>query len=356
MSLAQQTDHVEEGHAQIQENSQAIVGNIDSSVGTTSSPTANHKYALGEFESFREYLETLDFGPGQRDYSGLNAFLRAGSLGISASDAITEVSNHIKATGGTYTPSKLVSQVRRAYEYIGSQAGGMRAIIKPPKAKFNQEKLKQCASKVAGINAQWLRDHSPVAVEGITSAQFLEHLYEPGERIVVFTTFQSQGQCIHKVGCKYNTPLPKGGQDGVWFLANPVDGQEHPNPRQENKLSRRSEESVTRWRYLVLESDVADANDWLSCLVQFPLRIVAVYTSGGKSIHALVRLDAVSKQDWDAKKEAIKNAVVTLGADEHALTAVRLSRLPATIRGERPQELLYLNPKAEETSIIGKGK
>ena len=354
--LTQQTDHVEEGHALKQENSQAIVTAISSAGGSNSSPTANHKYALGEFESFREYLDTLDFGPGQRDYSGINAFLRAGSLGISGSDAIREVSNHIKATGGTFTPSKLVSQLRRAYEYVGSPGDGMRAIIKPPKAKFNQEKLKQCASKVIGINPQWLREHSPVAVEGITSALFLEHLYQPGERIVVFTTFESQGQCIYKVGCRYNTPLPKGGQDGVWFLANPVDGEYHPNPRQENKLSRRSEESVISWRYLVLESDVADQNEWLSCLGQFPLRIVAVYTSGGKSIHALVRLDAVSKQDWDAKKEAIKNAVVTLGADEHALTAVRLSRLPATMRGERPQELLYLNPKADGTSIIGKGK
>jgi hypothetical protein len=40
----------------------------------------------------------------------------------------------------------------------------------------------------------------------------------------------------------------------------------------------------------------------------------------------------------------IKPVLVTLGADPGALTAVRLSRLPQAMRGERCQRLLYLNP------------
>ena len=119
-------------------------------------------------------------------------------------------------------------------------------------------------------------------------------------------------------------------------------------------MSRRSEESITSWRYLVLESDVADSAEWLACLVQLPLKIAAVYTSGGKSIHALVRVDAVSKQHWDAQRDAIKPIVVTLGADPNAMTAVRLSRLPGTMRGDRPQQLLYLDPKPTGVPIISK--
>jgi len=36
---------------------------------------------------------------------------------------------------------------------------------------------------------------------------------------------------------------------------------------------------VTAWRYLVLESDVAEAGQWLNLLVQLPLPIAAIYTS-----------------------------------------------------------------------------
>lgn len=326
------------------------------SEASKSDPARKQSYALGEWEAFEDYLDTLDFGPGQRDHSGHCAFLRAGSLRIDAGDALVEVARRIKATGGSYMPGKLQSQVRRAYEHLSRPSEGLRALVKPPRPAYCPAKLRQCASRVSGIDSGWLRRHSPVEVQGISSAQFLEALYQPGEQIVIFTDFQSQGQCIHRVGERSNSPLPAGGPEGVWFLSNPVDGRFHPNPRQENKLSRRSEEAVTAWRYLVLESDVAEPAEWLSCLVQFPLRIVAVYTSGGKSIHALVRLDASSKQEWDQKKDAIKNAVVTLGADEHALTAVRLSRLPGTMRGQRLQELLYLAPDADGRPIIGGGR
>jgi len=85
---------------------------------------------------------------------------------------------------------------------------------------------------------------------------------------------------------------------------------------------------VTAWRYLLLESDKAEARPWLAALVQMPLRIAAIYTSGRRSIHALVRVDATSKADWDAKARQLKAGLEILGADPSAMTAVRLTRLP----------------------------
>jgi hypothetical protein len=145
------------------------------------------------------------------------------------------------------------------------------------------------------------------------------------------------------------------GADGVWFLAQPVDGEYHCNPRLGGKPSRRSEESVTAWRYAVLESDKAEPDEWLRCLIQLPLRIASVCESGGRSIHALVRLDAESKEDWDAKVRAVKPVLVTLGADPGALSAIRLTRLPQAERGERIQRLLYLNPAPDGTPILALG-
>jgi hypothetical protein len=118
------------------------------------------------------------------------------------------------------------------------------------------------------------------------------------------------------------------------------------------KPSRRSEEAITAWRYAVLESDVAEADDWLRCLIQIPLRITSLCESGGKSIHALVRVDAMSKADWDMKIGKMKSVLVTLGADPAALSAVRLTRLPQAMRGKRCQRLLYLNPVSDGKPII----
>src|SRR5207245_2551137 len=112
------------------------------------------------------------------------------------------------------------------------------------------------------------------------------------------------------------------------------------------------EESVTSWRYAVLESDEADADDWLRCLVQMPVRMASICESGGRSVHALVRVDAASKADWDARLRVIKPILVALGADAGALSAVRLTRLPQSSRGERLQRLLYLNTEPKGAPIL----
>lgn len=226
-----------------------------------------------------------------------------------------------------------------------------------PKPKFAPMVLKRIASKVSAIAdvVDFLRRASPVVVGSQDSASVLRRLYPPGsgEKVLIFSEMKSQGQFVWDADASdrvQNRHLPTG-KEGVWFLPQPVDGEYHPNPRLDGKRSRRSEESVTSWRYAVLESDQADTDDWLRCLVQLPLRIACICESGGRSIHALVRLDAASKKDWDEKIGSIKRVVVTLGADAGALSAVRLTRLPQAQRGERVQRLLYLNPSPDGRAI-----
>jgi hypothetical protein len=142
----------------------------------------------------------------------------------------------------------------------------------------------------------------------------------------------------------------------VWFLANPCDGEFHWNPREE-KDSRRSEESITSWRYAVVESDKANPGQWLKALVQLCLPISAIYSSGKRSIHALVRIDAGSKAEWDEiVRGELLPALTVLGADPGALTAVRLTRLPNCRREEtgKPQRLLYLDSKPDGEPICRK--
>lgn len=142
----------------------------------------------------------------------------------------------------------------------------------------------------------------------------------------------------------------------MWYLANPVSGLSYPNPRT-GKPSRRSEESVTRWKYALLESDEADPRLWLAALAKSTLPISAIYSSGGRSVHALIRVPGTgsgmaalsgptSKAEWDAWARSMKDSLARIGADPKALTAVRLTRLPQQYRAEKGQlqKLLYVNP------------
>ena len=104
--------------------------------------------------------------------------------------------------------------------------------------------------------------------------------------------------------------------------------------------------SLTAFRYAVLESDQAPFDQWLSFIVQLPIRIAAIYTSGGRSIHALLRLDTASKAEFDDTIAPLKRPLKALGADPACLSAVRLTRLPGCWRPEKNgfQKLLYLCP------------
>ena len=113
---------------------------------------------------------------------------------------------------------------------------------------------------------------------------------------------------------------------GVYFLSNPVSGRDIDG-------SWRSEANVTSWRYAVIESDKCEEALWLRMIVQLYLPIVAVYSSGGKSIHSLVRIDANSKQEWDwivkldGGRDSLQHRLVRLGADPGCLSALWLTRL-----------------------------
>ncbi|MEO0413870.1 MAG: primase-helicase zinc-binding domain-containing protein [Verrucomicrobiota bacterium] len=225
-----------------------------------------------------------------------------------------------------------------------------------------QHFAKGCYTK---IDREWLAKRSPVGVEwGVREglgADVLSYLYEPGERVLVFTNFRSQGdflfwnqgtQRTYRLSDRrgvqaVKSELPTRADKGIWFLTNPVTGQWAVSPSG-GKWGRRHGGCVTAWRYAVLESDDAPHDLWVKALVQLEIPISAIYTSGGKSIHALVRVDARGKAEFDVCRDKLVKALCPLGADGGALSGVRLSRLPGCHRGNKGmQELLWLNPQAQ---------
>jgi hypothetical protein len=208
--------------------------------------------------------------------------------------------------------------------------------------QFDEEKLRKFHRPDWNVDESWLADRSPIDPASITDpGEFIDHLYEPDEKVLIFSEFFSQGNFMRWVGKgsfalgsrpdqrAVRSELPKQNFEGAWFLCQPVSGKWLPF---KDSMSRRFFECVTSWRYLVLEADDAPQSLWMDLLVQLPLPIAALYTSGGRSIHALVRLDAKSKHEWDEIRKVVLPLFTRLGADGGSLTAVRLTRLPGVER------------------------
>ena len=248
-----------------------------------------------------------------------------------------------------------------------SSAPIVRATFTIPKtpATFDPAKLARLAAKLDGIDAAWFAARSPKRPDNRTPASFLHELYAPGEKVIVFDVFESQGQAVWTgepppYDARSLDAFRTGKPRGVWFLAQPVSG-EFADTGTLNKdgtphLSRRSWRTVTSWKWLVLESDTANRDHWLAALAQLPMPISAIYSSGGKSVHALVRLGADSKDQWDDTADKLKPMLITLGADRKAISAVRLTRLPQCERFEKGQmqALLYLNGSPDLCPIADK--
>jgi len=226
--------------------------------------------------------------------------------------------------------------------------------------QFDPAKLHAVAVRISAPRnwRHWLWERSPKRPERQNAFSFLAHLYPPGELVHVFDKFETKTPLATvtigaPMDCRVPDSIRKGGRfgDGIWYLCNPVDGQWHPNPRNNNEPSCRSEESIQTFRYAVLESDQATPDDWIAFIVQLPIGIAAIYSSGSRSIHSLIRLDTCTKAAWDALIQPLKRPLKLLGADPACLSAVRLTRLPGCWRPNKGgfQRLLYLcpNPTAE---------
>lgn len=118
---------------------------------------------------------------------------------------------------------------------------------------------------------------------------------------------------------------------GAWIRINPTSGP--------------SDKSVTRFAYSLVESDNLSLEEQQKMLINFKLPIATLVESGGKSVHALVKVDAKDEveykqrvaflYDWLAKH----NFVV----DENNKNPARLSRLPGAMRNGNIQKLIATN-------------
>ena len=300
------------------------------------------------WEKWMKCLDGLPWGEGKtKQRQTYKAFIRAGTLGIDENRAMAEVERRVRAAGGKVVPRDLHRNLLRAYGY--AETAETRPTLPPtPRPEFRPADLAALAAAGPEMSLQDLMAKSPVDPSQLNSGDFLEAVFEAGERVIVCKSLEDPG-CVYRVGSREPWINNLGSPDGVFYLSNPADGLLRKNADGRNSL--RSEGNLTDFRHLVLESDEAEALVWLRAMAQVSLPIVAIYTSGGKSVHILTRFECRTKAAFLEVLEPLKPGLVRYGADPAAMTAVRLTRLPGAMRGKNEQKLLFLDPAAATTRL-----
>jgi RecA-family ATPase len=100
---------------------------------------------------------------------------------------------------------------------------------------------------------------------------------------------------------------------------------------------------VTAFRHTLVEFDRHSIPEQWRILHGAGLPIAALIHSGGRSLHAWVRVDAKDRLEYEERVAELHSALAEYGIDTACKNPSRLSRLPGMIRGDNRQELLALN-------------
>ncbi len=119
---------------------------------------------------------------------------------------------------------------------------------------------------------------------------------------------------------------------GAWIRFNPVSGGV-------------KNENVTRFTYALVESDDMSLTEQDALYRKFELPIAALVYSGGKSIHAIVRVEAQNQEEYRKRVDFLYDFLEKhgLNIDKQNRNPSRLSRMPGVTRNGKQQTLLATN-------------
>lgn len=206
------------------------------------------------------------------------------------------------------------------------------------------------------INKNWMElkeieepaDWDPVA----DLTRYLETLFQPDEVVgyVTDTWQNAEGKHLPSKGSYTRTAgdiirdLKKyrnigdavGDYDeevGAWIRFNPLDGQGVKN------------DNVTEFRYALVESDTMDLTQQNTIIRDLELPVACLVHSGKKSIHAIVRVDAASYEEYRKRVDFVYEVCKKNGLkiDTQNRNPSRLSRMPGIMRNGHKQFLIATN-------------
>lgn len=206
------------------------------------------------------------------------------------------------------------------------------------------------------VDPRWVEEqelHLPDTWEPAQQLKrYLQALFEPDEYVAYVTESfmaadrrrpakgcwdRTAGQLIEELdACGGDVGKVMGDCDpeiGAWICFNPVDG------------AGRKDANVTSYRYALVECDNMEPGKQLAAIHQMELPCAALVYSGGKSVHAIVRVNAPDYAEYRKRVDHLyaicqKNG---LTLDQQNRNPSRLSRMPGILRAGQKQALLETN-------------
>ena len=122
-------------------------------------------------------------------------------------------------------------------------------------------------------------------------------------------------------------------QAGAWIRFNPLDGKGVKN------------DNVTEYRYALVESDCMPLEQQNALIRELELPVAVLVYSGGKSVHAIVRVDAANYDEYRRRVDYLYNVCRKNGLeiDRQNRNPSRLSRMPGVTRGGKKQYIIDTN-------------
>ena len=117
---------------------------------------------------------------------------------------------------------------------------------------------------------------------------------------------------------------------GAWIRFNPLDGNGVNNS------------NVTDLRYALVESDTVEIGSQIAVIKALQLPVAIMVNSGGKSIHAIVKINAVDMKEYRERVNYLYEVCAKNGfaIDIQNSNPSRLSRLPGIMRGGKKQYII----------------
>lgn len=184
-------------------------------------------------------------------------------------------------------------------------------------------------------------------------AAYLEAVFEPGETVgYVIEAWDKEGRWVpsgkgpHErtagemlekleryqgdLASAIGQPNPEA---GAWIRFNPLDGEGVRN------------DNVTEFRHALVESDSVPVGRQVAIIRELQLPVTALVSSGGKSAHAIVRVDARNYDEYRQRVDELYRICRENGlpVDTQNKNPSRLSRMPGVERGGRKQWLMGLH-------------
>ena len=176
--------------------------------------------------------------------------------------------------------------------------------------------------------------------------KYLETLFEAAENVGYVTEswkkngkyLPTKGACDRTAGeliellsnCKGDIGAVLGDykqEAGAWIRFNPLDGKGVKN------------ENVTDFRYALVESDSMELDKQNAIIRELELPVSCLVYSGGKSLHAIVKVDAADYPEYRKRVDYLYNVCKKNGLeiDQQNRNPSRLSRMPGIIRNGHKQ-------------------